>query len=131
MSGGGAPTGIAYYENGIMEGMFGGYVISCEPTRNTLFGYHPKAEGAGLTLPKRDILLTSNPERDFAGADFIRAGSVLGAKTLFRPSDVTVGPDGAIYVCDWFDARVGGHGTRDAGMTGAWRFTKLPPPPAR
>jgi putative membrane-bound dehydrogenase-like protein len=117
--GGGAPTGIAYYENGILENQFGGYVLTCEPTRNTLFGYHPKADGAGLTLPKRDIFLTSNPERDFAGADFIRAGTVLGAKTLFRPSDVTIGPDGAIYVADWFDARVGGHGTRDSGMTGA------------
>ena len=31
---------------------------------------------------------------------------------LFRPSDVCIGPDGAIYVADWFDARVGGHGTR-------------------
>ena len=29
-------------------------------------------------------------------------------KTMFRPSDVCVGPDGAIYVADWFDARVGG-----------------------
>ena len=38
---------------------------------------------------------------------------------LFRPSDVCIGPDGAIYVADWFDARVGGHGTRDNGQTGA------------
>ena len=32
--GGGSPTGIAFYENGIMEDRFGGYVISCEPARN-------------------------------------------------------------------------------------------------
>ena len=38
---------------------------------------------------------------------------------LFRPSDVCIGPDGAIYVADWFDARVGGHGTRDTGQTGS------------
>mgnify|MGYP006200302807 FL=1 len=37
--GGGSPTGIAFYENGIMEDRFGGYVISCEPARNVLFGY--------------------------------------------------------------------------------------------
>ena len=117
--GGGSPTGIAFYENGIMEDRFGGYVVSCEPARNTLFGYHPKAVGAGLTLPQRDIFLTSNPEKTFAGVDFRNAGGQIGYITLFRPSDVTVGPDGAIYVCDWFDARVGGHGTRDRGMTGA------------
>ncbi len=116
--GGGSPTGIALYENGIMEDRFGGYVISCEPARNVLFGYHPQAQGAGWVLPQRDIFLTSNPKKNFAGADFARAGSVNGLMNLFRPSDVTIGPDGAIYVADWFDARVGGHGTRDAGQTG-------------
>jgi putative heme-binding domain-containing protein len=29
-----------------------------------------------------------------------------------------VGPDGAIYVADWFDARVGGHGTLDKTASG-------------
>ncbi len=117
--GGGSPTGIAFYENGIMEDRFGGYVISCEPARNVLFGYHPKVTGAGITLPQRDILLTSNPKKNFAGADFASAGRINGLINLFRPSDVCIGPDGAIYVADWFDARVGGHGTRDTGQTGA------------
>ena len=117
--GGGSPTGIAFYENGIMEDRFGGYVISCEPARNVLFGYQPKSDGAGITLPKRDIFLTSNPKKNFAGADFASAGRIKGLINLFRPSDVCIGPDGAIYVADWFDARVGGHGTRDNRQTGA------------
>ena len=63
--------------------------------------------------------MTSNPEKNFAGADFASAGSIRGLMNLFRPSDVCIGPDGAIYVADWFDARVGGHGTRDTGQTGS------------
>ncbi len=30
-----------------------------------------------------------------------------------------VGPDGAIYVSDWYDARVGGHGDMDDTLSGA------------
>ena len=63
--------------------------------------------------------MTSNPKKNFAGADFASAGSIRGLMNLFRPSDVCIGPDGAIYVADWFDARVGGHGTRDTGQTGS------------
>ena len=40
-------------------------------------------------------------------------------KTLFRPSDVAVGADGAIYVSDWFDPRVGGHADLDGTCSGA------------
>ena len=38
--------------------------------------------------------------------------------TLFRPSDVCIGPDGAVYIADWFDARVGGHDTKDNSLSG-------------
>jgi putative heme-binding domain-containing protein len=37
---------------------------------------------------------------------------------MFRPSDVGVGADGAIYVADWFDARVGGHADWDDTTSG-------------
>ena len=63
--GGGSPTGIAFYENGIMEDRFGGYVISCEPARNVLFGYQPKS--MEQNHPKRDIFLTSNPKKTLPG----------------------------------------------------------------
>jgi putative heme-binding domain-containing protein len=82
-----------------------------------VFGYLPKPNGAGFTLERFDFL-TSNKEKEFAGSDFLGGKANDSLKTKFRPSDVCVGPDGAIYVADWFDARVGGHGTMDDGYTG-------------
>jgi putative heme-binding domain-containing protein len=38
-----------------------------------------------------------------------KAGDVESKAYWFRPSDVAVGTDGAIYVSDWYDPRVGGH----------------------
>ncbi len=114
--GGGAPTGIVYYENGLLGAKWQGLLLTCEPARNTVFGYLPKPDGAGFALERFDFL-TTNPEKDFAGADF-RRGNMGRLNTLFRPSDVAVGPDGAIYVSDWFDARVGGHQTLDRSRAG-------------
>ena len=118
--GGGSPTGVAYYENGALGGDFSGMLLSCEAARNVVFGYFPKPMGAGFQLKRFDFL-TTNKERDFAGADFKGGGrSVTGeTKTLFRPSDVLVGVDGAVYVSDWFDPRVGGHQDLDKTLSGA------------
>ena len=38
--------------------------------------------------------------------------------THFRPSDVTVGPDGALYSCDWYDPRVGASAHMDETFSG-------------
>src|SRR5438045_1341032 len=31
----------------------------------------------------------------------------------FRPSDICVAPDGSVYIADWYDPGVGGHGMGD------------------
>ena len=114
--GGGAPTGITYYENGALPEKYRGLLLSCESAKNIVYGYHPKLEGAGFEMKRFDFL-TSNPEEKWAGADF-KGGANQDLNTWFRPADVSVGPDGAIYVADWFDPRVGGHGTADRTLSG-------------
>ncbi|MDG2125880.1 MAG: NPCBM/NEW2 domain-containing protein, partial [Verrucomicrobiales bacterium] len=110
--GGGSPTGIAHYEHGALGDKYNGLLLSCEPARNVVFGYHPEHDKAGFKLDRFDFV-TTNLEKDFAGADFRGGASWDKKKTLFRPSDVAVGVDGAIYVADWYDPRVGGHSMID------------------
>jgi putative heme-binding domain-containing protein len=118
--GGGSPTGNVFYENGALGAAWEGTFLAAEAGRNEIFSYQPKPSGAGFALDRK-IFMTSNAEQKYAGSDFLGGtNSVTGAvATLFRPSDVAVGPDGAIYVSDWIDARVGGHQDLDDGTRGA------------
>lgn len=118
--GGGSPTGNVFYENGALGEKWTGTFFACEPGRNVIFAYQPKLEGAGFELKRTDFL-TSNPEGKWAGSDFLGGGGSVNSEipTLFRPSDIAVGPDGALYVSDWIDPRVGGHQDLDASCSGA------------
>ena len=115
--GAGAPTGIVYYENGALGKKWRGLLLSCEAARNVVFGYQPKPVGAGFSLDRMQFF-TPNPEQELSGVDSLRGAMNNQLVTNFRPSDVSVGPDGAIYVSDWFDARVGGHADHDETMSG-------------
>jgi putative membrane-bound dehydrogenase-like protein len=118
--GGGSPTGVAFYENGALGKKWEGMLLACEAGRNVVFGYLPKPDGAGFKLERFDFL-TSNKEGKWAGSDFLGGGRSVNneLRTLFRPSDCVVGPDGAIYVADWFDGRVGGHSDLDNSTSGS------------
>ncbi|MBB5351970.1 putative membrane-bound dehydrogenase-like protein [Haloferula luteola] len=121
--GGGSPTGIVFYENGALGPGRRGTLLAGEPARNVIFGYQPEPKGATYQLDRTDWL-TSNTTGVFDGADFTGGAREVtqvehADARLFRPSDVAVGPDGAIYVTDWFDPRVGGHGDMDESCSGA------------
>ena len=116
----GSPTGVAFYENGALGEKWQGTYLACESARNTIFGYHPKQEGAGYEMDRFDFT-TTNLTGKYAGSDFTKGipdQQKAEVALLFRPSDVTVGTDGAIYFTDWFDGRVGGHSTMDESCSG-------------
>jgi putative membrane-bound dehydrogenase-like protein len=119
--GGGSPTGNVYYENGALGENWRGTFLACEAGRNVIFAYQPKPYGAGFELERTDFV-TSNPDKKWSGSDFVNGGFLKLSPdigTQFRPSDVAVGPDGAIYISDWIDARVGGHQALDETQSGA------------
>ena len=93
ITGAGAPTGIIVYEGKLLPKMFQNQMIHCDAGARVVRSYPVQPQGAGYAAQTVDLLSSTD--------------------TWFRPSDVTVAPDGSVYICDWNDAGVGGHNMVD------------------
>lgn len=109
ISGAGSPTGMVVYEGDELGPQYRGMLLSAEAGRNVIFGYKPEVSGAGYRMPRTDFI-SSFPEVD---PNYKWDAVSNDSRKWFRPSDIAVGPDGALYIADWYDPVVGGHQMQD------------------
>jgi putative heme-binding domain-containing protein len=124
-SGAGSPTGVALNEGDGLGKKYRGMLFCADAGRNVIFGYMPELKGAGFNLiGKRTNFITSLPG-DNAGYVWNDPKNNLDQTKWFRPSDVMIGTDGAMYIADWYDPVVGGHQMKDnKGYGRIYRITQ-------
>ncbi|QDU19311.1 PVC-type heme-binding CxxCH protein [Urbifossiella limnaea] len=98
----GSPTGITFYEGSLLPEKYRGHLLHCDAGPREVRAFFRKPKGTGYELDKEVILTSSD--------------------TWFRPSGVRVAPDGSVFVCDWYDPGVGGHGMGDWKMGRVFRI---------
>lgn len=110
ITGAGSPTGMVMYEGDALGPQYRGMLLSADAGRNVIFSYTPEPVGAGYQLAARTDFISTFPEVD---ANYKWDAVTNDTRKWFRPSDIAVGTDGAIYIADWYDPVVGGHQMKD------------------
>jgi putative membrane-bound dehydrogenase-like protein len=101
----GSPTGMCVYEGTLLPEKYRGQPLHTEAGPRHLRCYHLKPDGASYAVVREDMVESSD--------------------NWFRPADVCIAPDGSVFVVDWYDPGVGGHGMGD---TTRGRVFRVAPP---
>jgi putative heme-binding domain-containing protein len=74
------------------------------------------------TLARVRFVISSGSPK-VSATNFRKMPMLTSTDTWFRPSDVCVAPDGSVFVADWYDPGVGGHGMGDWTRGRIYRLT--------
>ena len=116
-TGAGAPTGVLRIETNELGAGYYGMLLSADAGRNVVFGYSPRTDKSGYDLGKRLNLVTSLTG-DNEGYVWNDSAGNSKKESWFRPSDIAIGTEGALYIADWYDPVVGGHQMEDTAAIG-------------
>ncbi|MCC5905608.1 MAG: HEAT repeat domain-containing protein [Balneolaceae bacterium] len=89
-TGSGSPTGIIVYEGDLLPEIFHNQMIHTEPGHNVVRAYPVEKDGAGYSGTIENLMVATDNQ-------------------WIRQVDVTVAPDGSLFIADWYDPGVGGH----------------------
>ncbi len=89
----GSPTGMCVYEGTLLPKKYWGQLLHVDAGPRHVRCYHLTPKGAGYDVEREDMVTSTD--------------------NWFRPSDICVAPDGSVFVADWYDPGVGGHGMGD------------------
>lgn len=99
----GSPCGICFYEGSLLPKKYHGQLLHADAGPREIRCFHLKPKGAGFEAEKENL--------------------VTSRDNWFRPSDVCVAPDGSVFIADWYDPGVGGHGMGDWTRGRIYRLT--------
>ncbi|MHB1423519.1 MAG: PVC-type heme-binding CxxCH protein [Gemmataceae bacterium] len=89
----GSPTGMCVYEGTLLPKKYQGQLLHTDAGPRHVRCYHLQPKGAGYDVDREDMVTSTD--------------------NWFRPSDICVAPDGSVFIADWYDPGVGGHGMGD------------------
>ncbi len=104
ITGAGSPAGMVWYDGRELPEAFSETSLHAEPYYNAVRAYIPEKYGAGYRAKIKNLLKSDDQ--------------------WFRPVDVSVAPDGSVFIADWYDPILGGGAAGDAGQGRIYRIAK-------